>query len=350
MLRNGYWFNLETLEWEVKRFPPNNLYVQEIDSLYYFRGKPTVFGSPVCEGGGTCKYIEVNQYDSETDRWNKLGNLIESRGFQGVVEVPQSLCDHIPEMTTLTTQVTTSSTTEVVTDTTVEPPDKTTAAIIIGGSWIEADIRTTMASVEIFGCPGYEDRSFPLLDYPLGVFLTGATYFPNSQELGKLISCGGFLCDENFCSLGGECFEWTVEDQWQEAPPLVEIKWSHLMALVKNLDDNSPITREERVPMVLGQNHKTQIYNVTTREWTTYMDLPGDTESMEDWIATNCLIQIDDFIYYIGFRFYELDTLSWTFTRNIGIPEFLHNPGTCSPLRLRGTQGDNALMFGCTDH
>ncbi len=348
MLRNGYWYNLETQEWEVKMFPPNNLYVQEIDSLYYFRGKPTIFGSPVCEGDGTCSYVEVDQYDPDTDTWNKLGNLIESRGFQAVIEVPQSLCDQLPDMTTITTESTVQPTTEPVTDPTEEPPDQTTAALIIGGSWSDADILKSMASVEIFGCPGYEDRSFPLPDYPFGgVMLTGATYFPNSQEVGKLIACGGFLCqnpviDEAFCKLGDECYEWTVENEWQAAPPLTQRKWSHLMALVKNLDDTSPITSEERVPLVIGQNHQTQIYNVTTREWTVYKELPG-TEDMKDWIVANCLIQIDDFIYHIGLQFYELDTLSWNFTRNHSIPEFLQNPGTCSPLRHRGVQGRSTI-------
>ena len=87
MLRNRYWFNLETSEWEAKRFPPNNLYVAENDNMYFFRGKPTLFGNPICTTEGGCEYLEVDQYDPDSNKWIKLGNLLENKGLQTVVEV-----------------------------------------------------------------------------------------------------------------------------------------------------------------------------------------------------------------------------------------------------------------------
>ncbi len=80
MLKNGYWFNLESLEWESKRFPPNPPFVQDItDALYSFRGSPTFFGSPVCDENGECEYREVLWYDLNRDIFVSLGNMIQQR-------------------------------------------------------------------------------------------------------------------------------------------------------------------------------------------------------------------------------------------------------------------------------
>ncbi len=347
MLRNGYWFNLDSLEWEVKMFPPNNVYVTEADSLYSFRGMPTIFGSPVCNSEGDCEYTEVMQYDNDDDEWNSLGYLLESRSFQAVIEVPQSVCDLIEPPTT--EAPTTMSTTQETTGQFFPDPllefDSNSVAMIIGGAWGDATRQTTMASVELFGCPGFEGRSFPLDDYPLGTYLSGGTYFPNNQEVGKVIVCGGFLCTDPgseiggpFCNLGGDCYEWTVEEQWQEAPPLNDWKWSSLMALVVNLDNtDAPLDlSNERVPMIIGQNEQTEIYNVSTKEWTSYRQVPGVTE---DWISANCLIQIGDFIYHIGNQFYELDTLEWEISRQTTVPDFLQMPGMCSWARVDDVNG-----------
>ncbi len=80
MLKNGYWFNLESLEWESKRFPPNPPFVPDLtDALYSFRGSPTFFGSPVCDENGECEYREVLWYDSDRDIYYSLGNMNEQR-------------------------------------------------------------------------------------------------------------------------------------------------------------------------------------------------------------------------------------------------------------------------------
>ncbi len=349
MLRNGYWFNLNTEEWEAKKFPPNNPFVSEADAMHYFRGEPTVFGSPVCNSEGHCYYTEVIQYNPIYDRWDSIGTISESKQFHEVVEVPREFCERIAAASTApptTPTGPTESTTEIVTDPYVAP-DTSTVAMIIGGNWDEATRLQTMSSVELFGCPGYEERSFPLLDFPNGVYLSGATYFANNQDVGKVVACGGFLCADlaveiETCELTERCFEWTLESgEWEETPGLNDQKWSHLMTLVQNLDNiidvnGEPVIVDELVPMVIGQNEHTEIYNTSTREWMPYRDIP---EVTEDWQSVNCLIKIGDNIYHIGNRLCELSTTSWEITDDLEVPDFLRQPGMCSQARVRDIEG-----------
>ncbi len=347
MLRNGYWFNLEKEEWEPKEFPPNNVFETDTDSIYYFQGKPTIFGGAACDLEGNCSYTEVIQYDPELDLWDSIGTISESKQFHEVVEVPKEVCDHILVETTTTEAASGQTTTEAVTDPYVAP-DTSTVAMIIGGSWNEASRMTTMSSVELFGCPGYEERSFPLADFPKGAYLMGATYFPNKQDVGKVVACGGFQCgdratDSGFCELAEKCYEWTLNSgSWVQTPDLDDNKWNFLMTLVQNLDNfidvnGEQVLSDELVPMAIGGNEQTEIYDPSSREWTRYRDVPSDTD---DWMKTNCLIQIDNYIYYIGSTFVELDTLTWEITREFAVPDFLQNPGMCSQARVKNIEGN----------
>ncbi len=81
MLRNGYWFNLETREWEARRFPPSMDIVADPNALFTFRGAPTFFGGTVCDEDGYCEYREVQQYDSDQDLWITIGSMMESRSL-----------------------------------------------------------------------------------------------------------------------------------------------------------------------------------------------------------------------------------------------------------------------------
>ncbi len=340
MLRSGYWFNLGTAEWEAKKFPPNNPFVIEADAMHYFRGKPTIFGSPQCDSEGNCYYTEVIQYNPDYDHWDSLGTISESKQFHEVVEVPREICDRVAAGTTVTMPPSTQSTPEPVTDPYIAP-DTNTVAMIIGGRWDDASGLQTMSSIELFGCPGYEERSFPLLDFPTGIYLTGATYFQNNQDVGKVVACGGFGCDR-FCQPASKCFEWTLDSgDWEETPELNDDRWGHLMALVQNLDNvidvnGEQVVVDELVPMVIGRSEDTEIYNTTSREWMPYRPVP---EATQEWITYNCLIQIGDNIYHIGDKFYELNTLEWSITRTIEIPPFLQGQGACSQARIRDVEG-----------
>ncbi len=130
------------------------------DALWSFRGKPTVFGSTVCDGLGNCEFRGVEQYDVDTDMWINIGEMIQTRTFHEVVEVPVSFCEF-------------SSNSVFETD---------TAAMVIGGIY-DVDIvdlnpddpqgeMQVLSSVEIYGCPGMED-TMPVENFPYPVYMTG---------------------------------------------------------------------------------------------------------------------------------------------------------------------------------
>ncbi len=84
MLRNGYWLNLETHEWESRRFPPKTDLTLASNTLFTFQGMPTFFGGTACTDDGICEYKEVQQYDAGRDLWITLGNMRESRSYHEV--------------------------------------------------------------------------------------------------------------------------------------------------------------------------------------------------------------------------------------------------------------------------
>ncbi len=107
-MRNGYWFDIDQTRWEALEFPPSNPIVDEPNSAFGFRGSLAIFGSPVCDSQGECRHTEVLQYDSSTDAWVSLGNMIMDRRFHDVVEVPVEWCDvALGESPTTTTPPTT---------------------------------------------------------------------------------------------------------------------------------------------------------------------------------------------------------------------------------------------------
>ncbi len=93
MLANGYWWDIEADTWQAARFPP---YPRVPDlatpDVFGWRGRPTVFGNPSCDGEGNCEYVDVVQYDPEGDSWVNLGKMSESKRYQAVVEVPEEFC------------------------------------------------------------------------------------------------------------------------------------------------------------------------------------------------------------------------------------------------------------------
>ncbi len=133
LLRNGYWFNLETETWEQRRFPPYAMFFTEPNAITSFRGKPTVFGNTVCDDAGSCTYSEVVQYDPETDSWDSLGQMSVGRAFHTVIEVPVELCYLSATTTTTTTTITTLPDEETTTSITTTTANSTTTPVPPGG-------------------------------------------------------------------------------------------------------------------------------------------------------------------------------------------------------------------------
>ncbi len=160
LLRNGYWYDIGNDAWAQRRFPPYANVVVEPDAVWSFRGKPTVFGSTVCDGEGNCKYTGVEQYDVDMDKWIHLGELTQTRTFHDVVEVPVSFCEYNDN-----------------------PLYQTNTAVMIIGGATEVDVLsadpddpvfdgTPLDSVEIFGCPGV-DGTIEVDPFPYPVYLHG---------------------------------------------------------------------------------------------------------------------------------------------------------------------------------
>jgi len=79
--------------------------------------------------------------------------------------------------------------------------------------------------------------------------------------------------------MSNTCFEWTPEEEWRSAPSLGRNTLMELMALAKNLDYETPPDWpsgvkdpliEERVPLVIGSDKTSEIFNPRTNTWTKY--------------------------------------------------------------------------------
>ncbi len=333
-MRNGFWFNLETETWEARRFPPFINIADEPDALFSYQGRPTMFGSPLCDGEGNCNYSEILQYNEETDTWNSLGFMVEGRQFHEVVEVPISFCDDYA--------VTQNNVEEkILPKVAPQQADQIeTVAMIVGGFW-DNDLGNenqlqVIPEVELFGCPDYPDSSVILQDYPENIYLSGGRYF---EDLDMVISCGGYSCQDLRCLVINDCFQWTPQNQWEPFTSNLNYdKWSHIMTQVVNIDGDG--TTE--VPMVLGQNSVTEIWKPNDNVWERYRDIP---EPAFNWASMSCLFQEGDFIYHMRNNIERLDTKTWTLETLGEVPAFLENPGKCAYLEAGGFPGKAFIIF-----
>ncbi len=317
-MRNGFWFNLATLQWQAKRFPPYTDLTEEANALFSYQGRPTMFGSPMCDGQGNCEYKEVLQYNEVTDNWDSLGSMAEGRQLHEVVEVPQSFCDEF-------TKVELTEDFPTLTHGVEQTEEIETVAMVVGG-FFDGQVAP---QVELFGCPDSPVESKILQEYPENVYLSGGRYF---HDMDMVISCGGYSCQGTKCSILNNCFQWTPEKQWQLFESNLNYdKWSHLMAQVVDLDSND---YNDGVPMVIGQNSVTEIWSPNENVWKRYRDLSGF-----NWVALNCLIQEGDYIYHIGREIERLETSTWTIEVLGSVPDFLKNSGRCSYLEIGEAPG-----------
>ncbi len=337
LLRNGYWYNIEENTWQQQRFPPYANVAPEPDAVWKFRGKPTIFGSTVCEGDGTCIYTGIEQYDLNTNTWKHLGRLTQTRVFHDVIEVPASFCDFD--------------------DNPLLPTSS--AAMIVGG--VEPDGASNpeiYSSVELFGCPG-QDNTIPGPEFPFPIYFTGITFIfiisslhftlnmlggiyyseDGTVENGAVIVCGGFGClpSEENCNVLDICYEYNplTSDQWVETTSLTEGKWGHLLTTAPDVSSTS----NREMPLTIGLTEETQIRDVDTGEWRDYIPLP---EGSDLWLSFGCLVRYRYKVYHIREEVFELDTLYWEVSNHGPIPEFMANGGA-GPGRCAITEIDNEV-------
>ena len=178
--QSGNFYNFNLGVWEVKAELPEQTDNSNQNSMWTFRGRPTIFGAPFCTGLNECFYDQVIQYVWEDDEWVMLGEMREPRRLHEMVEVPRSFCNILDGITTSTptTTGTTTTTTEGVL------PD--TASLIIGG-YLAGPTSGILSDVEVFGCDGGPRTVAPL---PYRSYVMGAA-FVHDDRGGHVLACGG---------------------------------------------------------------------------------------------------------------------------------------------------------------
>ncbi len=323
MTSTGYWFNLNERTWTAKRFPPyyDNVHTAH-GGMASFRGKATIFGTQHCNEEGTCDNIGVYQYEEASDEWRYLGKQVHSRDQHEIIEVPKSFCDVSP------------------------PPQTETAAMIIGGVGGGGWNRELRQTVELFGCPGRD--SFLIEELPVSLYLSAGRYFEvldrDAQELsGSVLVCGGFICQDPVnstgCGISSECYQWTAQNNsnsninnWNVRPEqLDQGRWAQLLAAVVDVNSGS----NTKVPLLLGQEEETIIYDYLQGEWEEYLNLEET-----NWLSMGCFIQHEDNVYHIATEVHSLNTLTWETKLISEVPEILARyRGKCAISVIEGVTG-----------
>ncbi len=142
------------------------------------------------------------------------------------------------------------------------------------------------------------------------------------------------------CDQSNACYKWTPAAQWEPfEADLLNDKWAHIMVTAPRFGGSS----DERVPIVLGQNRATEIFNPETNEWEEYEELDNN-----NWNAIQCLVHYQDRVYQIGGGtvsqyVFELDLTTWTTTQLGEKLDFINSPGTCAIATIDGVPG---IMIG----
>ncbi len=210
----GNIFNLDTNQWEEQVDIPQQTYLSNHNSMWSYNNRPTIFGAPFVNALNEISYHNIIQYIEEDQEWILLGDMNEPRRFHEAVEVPNSYCDILDDITTVSPPTTT--TTELTT--TDEPPREETAALIIGGYVYGPDADITDA-VELFGCDGGSQFLAPLENR--NAFM-GAT-FVDDEDGGYVLACGGTQCIDNRCAISDLCYEWRPQTNvWEQTSVLTQ--------------------------------------------------------------------------------------------------------------------------------
>lgn len=145
-----------------------------------------------------------------------------------------------------------------------------TVALIVGGFSQDApEIEgqpQSVASAELFGCPGRGQDSYPVDDYPFRNYLSSGIY---DQDGGAAVICGGYKCDQVDCEVSNECHAWTPGEQWQNHSILWQKVFDHTVAKIVNLELEP--ASDERFLFTIGPNRDTQVSQQT---FTTKYPLP----------------------------------------------------------------------------
>ena len=334
MASHGFWFNLDTFEWEKKTPVPHRPMVPELPTpLYTFRNRPTFFGNQDCDNEGYCQYSEVIQYRSWTDTWEVIGKLNQGRTRQEVIMVPNNFCEGLDAPMSSTTDIPpTVQPTDSPSMTTMAPQFET-VAMIIGGYAVgsEGDAFVELNTVEMYGCDGAN----PVIsDLPIGMYQFSGAFLHDSVS-DRVLVCGGYQCESGdlYCGdLSGDCYEWRPTDNiWRRTPALNEARRTHATVQVPDLDSEGHPVR----PLVMGYTEMTEIFVEEDNEWREYRELDD-----RSWVNTGCIVQIGTKIYRIFDEILVLDAENgFEATFLADTPENFRNPGKCAFQEIDGEPG-----------
>ncbi len=82
---------------------------------------------------------------------------------------------------------------------------------------------------------------------------------------------------------------------------------------------------DERVPLTIGPNRDSQIYDPATKTWSEYRDL-GEV----GWMWSRCLVQLGDYVYHVDSMVRRLDVTQWVIEDVADVPDFLEGADRCS--------------------
>ena len=211
-------------------------------------------------------------------------------------------------------------------------PDPDSVALIIGGY----DLDGLTNSVEIFGCPGREEASLRITDFPEPLYLSSGAFVDSEGNysflirgslnssaifmLGMAMVCGGYVCpEEDPCSLSDRCLFYKPDtDEWREAPSLAKPRFNfNLFPRITNVNESLHV---EQMPAVMGYHVDTEVLDPFTKEWTTYLDMPYEGVS-----AMYCFTEYEGFIYVIRNVVLKLDPINWTMVEIAQVPAALQS-------------------------
>ncbi len=311
--RYGFWLNLNSLQWEKKALPPyrvQGLAVRPPNEMWSFRGRPTIFGFPICNNEGVCFQQGILQYDPQSDSWEEIGTLREPRAFQEVIEVPIDFCN--------------------------DPPRKTAVVILGGGSEDQSAGSGFTASAEIFGCDDNDVFQARIADFPEQVLIPSGVFLEDRgvSDADRVLFCGGYYCNATgTCRLEDSCFSWNSRDNaYTPDNDMGATRWTHMMTnLVDSRIPDSTLTQ----PVILGYRPMSEIYDRASRTWSNYLLLEGT----DNWYTATCFVNYNGGIYYSSNVTYRLDPETWLIETLGVVPEGLQPPGRCAGIDIDGTPG-----------
>ncbi len=320
--RYGYFYNLNSGEWEKKAIPPYDRVAGLTNSMFTFQGKPTVFGVPSCKSEGVCTYRSIIQYNPDNDEWVNIGEMRDSRRFHTVVAMPSSVCDNFDLGSTPDPMTTLGQGADP------ESSLGQRAALVIGGQKDAALPNSAISTVELFGCPNTNQPIY-VKDFPTSIYYSGGALMPDGS---RVLVCGGFGCnnDASECNTKEECYYWNPTfNSWDNAPSLTEPRDHFIMTFGPDVNrENSG----SQLPTIIGGGSTTTMI-LNGNRWSNYEELPTV------WYSDNCLFQDDGLIYYLRDDMIELNPYTWN-QNNLGpMVRRMNNLGQCTPVHIDGELG-----------